>query len=211
MLHQLSGGEPAGCTPEYLSDPLLLAQALRRRLLSEPLGHFGLEALHVHVHWRNGPIRYHTTPAIAAVPGPGGPSGWAEQLDAGRLGGIALLAATVPVAAGAAAARREWLVGSAKESVDPRPCPSVSPNGPCDLNQNFHLGGYGLGPTRVSLGPLVDPDGTVNLGLSYGSFSVVDLTIEEARVGVEDAEGSIAGVDQRDGSLDDAMEHGRQR
>ena len=90
MLHQLSGGEPAGCTPEYLSDPLLLAQALRRRLLSEPLGHFGLEALHVHVHWRNGPIRYHTTPAIAAVPGPGGPSGWAEQLDAGRLGGIAL-------------------------------------------------------------------------------------------------------------------------
>ncbi len=61
----------------------------------------------------------------------------------------------------ASAARLPFLVGFAKESIDPRPCPSSDPAIPCDLNNNFHLGGFGLGPTRVSLGPLVDPDGHV--------------------------------------------------
>jgi hypothetical protein len=70
---------------------------------------------------------------------------------------LALTAAT----ASAAEARSPWRVGFAKESVDPRPCPSPNPSVPCDLNSNFHLGGFGLGPTRVSAGPLVDPDGTV--------------------------------------------------
>jgi hypothetical protein len=56
----------------------------------------------------------------------------------------------------------DWRVGFAKESVDPRPCPSPDPSVPCDLNANFHLGGFGLGPTRVSLGPLVEGDGTVD-------------------------------------------------
>ena len=60
-----------------------------------------------------------------------------------------------------AAADTPWLIGFAKQSVDPRPCPAPSPSQPCDLNQNFHLGGFGLGPTRVSTGPLVEPDGTV--------------------------------------------------
>jgi hypothetical protein len=57
--------------------------------------------------------------------------------------------------------RLGWRVGFAKESVDPRPCPSPDPGVPCDLNSNFHLGGFGLGPTRVALGPLVDGDGAV--------------------------------------------------
>jgi hypothetical protein len=69
--------------------------------------------------------------------------------------------AVIGVTASAAEARSAWLVGFAKESVDPRPCPSPNPSVPCDLNSNFHLGGFGLGPTRVSPGPLVDPDGTV--------------------------------------------------
>jgi hypothetical protein len=30
-----------------------------------------------------------------------------------------------------------------------------------DLNPNFHLGGYGLLPTRVSTGPLIDGNGAV--------------------------------------------------
>jgi len=54
-----------------------------------------------------------------------------------------------------------WLVGFDKEVVDPRPCPSPDPAVPCDLNANFHLGGYGLGPTRVATGPLVDGSGAV--------------------------------------------------
>ena len=69
------------------------------------------------------------------------------------------LAAVLP--AGAAAASHPWLVGFAKASVDPRPCPPPTPGAPCDLNSDFHLGGFGLGPTRVSLGPLVDEDGSV--------------------------------------------------
>lgn len=79
----------------------------------------------------------------------------------------ALVAVAVAVAAGtvalpaAAQAKPPWLIGFAKQSVDPRPCPSPSPSVPCDLNSNFHLGGFGLGPTRVALGPLVDPGGTV--------------------------------------------------
>lgn len=65
-------------------------------------------------------------------------------------------------AAGSAGNRRlPWLVGFAKESVDPRPCPPPVPSAPCDLNANLHLGGYGLGPTRTSTGPLVDGDGAV--------------------------------------------------
>ena len=63
--------------------------------------------------------------------------------------------------AGAAATSSPWLVGFDKESVDPRPCPPPVAGAPCDLNANFHLGGFGLGPTRVSRGPLVDEDGTV--------------------------------------------------
>jgi hypothetical protein len=76
------------------------------------------------------------------------------------LGGGAFALLGGGVAAGAAA-DTPWLVGFAKQSVDPRPCPSPDPSQPCDLNQNFHLGGFGLGPTRVSVGPLVEPDGTV--------------------------------------------------
>lgn len=46
-----------------------------------------------------------------------------------------------------------WRIGFAKESVDPRPT--------IDLGPNFHLGGYGILPTRTTTGPLVDGDGTV--------------------------------------------------
>jgi hypothetical protein len=74
------------------------------------------------------------------------------------IGGTAMLAAPLPATA---APRMPWLVGFAKRSVDPRPCPPPSPAAPCDLNSNFHLGGFGLGPTRVSQGPLVDEDGDV--------------------------------------------------
>ena len=72
--------------------------------------------------------------------------------------GIACLWGAGPASA---ASHLPWRVGFAKESVDPRPCPAPDPSSPCDLGPNFHLGGYGLGPTRVSTGPLVDGDGTV--------------------------------------------------
>jgi hypothetical protein len=45
-----------------------------------------------------------------------------------------------------------WLVGFDKESVDPTAD---------QLAAGVHLGGYGLGPTRTSTGPLVDGDGAV--------------------------------------------------
>jgi hypothetical protein len=48
--------------------------------------------------------------------------------------------------------RLDWEVGFARESLDPTPAM---------LAAGFHLGGYGLGPTRPSTGPLVDGDGTV--------------------------------------------------
>lgn len=48
--------------------------------------------------------------------------------------------------------RLNWTVGFARESLDPTPAM---------LAAGFHLGGYGLGPTRVSTGPLVDGDGAV--------------------------------------------------
>jgi hypothetical protein len=46
-----------------------------------------------------------------------------------------------------------WCVGAAKESVDPSRDEIAS--------HQLHLGGYGLGPTRATTGPLVDGDGTV--------------------------------------------------
>jgi len=46
-----------------------------------------------------------------------------------------------------------WRVGFAKESLDPTAAELAS--------GNFHLGGYGILPTRQSTGPLVDGDGTV--------------------------------------------------
>jgi hypothetical protein len=46
----------------------------------------------------------------------------------------------------------DWNVGFARESLDPTPAM---------LAAGFHLGGYGLGPTRPSTGPLVDGDGAV--------------------------------------------------
>jgi hypothetical protein len=46
----------------------------------------------------------------------------------------------------------QWNVGFARESLDPTPAM---------LAAGFHLGGYGLGPTRPSTGPLVDGDGSV--------------------------------------------------
>lgn len=44
-----------------------------------------------------------------------------------------------------------WRIGFAKESLDPSGA---------DLGPNFHLGGYGIFPTRQSPGPLIDGDGT---------------------------------------------------
>lgn len=93
----------------------------------------------------------------------------ARGLDSGALRGLTRRTAVVLVGAlavlatgvSSASARTHWRVGFAKESVDPRPCPAPNPSVPCDLNANFHLGGFGLGPTRVASGPLVDPDGTV--------------------------------------------------
>ena len=76
---------------------------------------------------------------------------------------LASAAAVAVMPAGALAdGHYQWKVGFAKESIDPRPCPSPNALTPCDLNANFHLGGFGLGPTRVSLGPLVEPDGRVD-------------------------------------------------
>jgi len=71
------------------------------------------------------------------------------------------VAALLRSAAEGAGRQRQWLVGFAKESVDPRPCPPPDPTQACDLNQNFHLGGFGLGPTRTSTGPLIDGNGAV--------------------------------------------------
>jgi len=57
-----------------------------------------------------------------------------------------------PNAGGAASKNLPWRIGFDKESVDPR--------ADLDLGPNFHLGGYGLLPTRTTGGPLVDGDGT---------------------------------------------------
>ena len=83
----------------------------------------------------------------------------AARAALGALGGAAVIAAMPGGALAATHQRWQFKVGFAKESVDPRPCPSPDPMTPCDLNADFHLGGFGLGPTRVSLGPLVGSDG----------------------------------------------------
>lgn len=48
--------------------------------------------------------------------------------------------------------RHAWRVGFAKELLDPTAD---------QLKAGLHLGGYGLGPTRTSTGPLIDGDGAV--------------------------------------------------
>jgi hypothetical protein len=48
--------------------------------------------------------------------------------------------------------RLSWKVGFDRESLDPTPAMIAA---------GFHLGGFGLGPTRQSTGPAVDGDGTV--------------------------------------------------
>ncbi|MEA2646674.1 MAG: hypothetical protein QOE92_1757, partial [Chloroflexota bacterium] len=55
------------------------------------------------------------------------------------------------------AAAPQWRVGFAKELTDPRPCPG----NPCELNGDFHLGGFGIGPTRTSTGPSISGAGEV--------------------------------------------------
>ena len=51
----------------------------------------------------------------------------------------------------------QWLVGFDKELTDPRACPG----NPCDLNSDFHLGGFGILPTRTSTGPSINGNGEV--------------------------------------------------
>jgi hypothetical protein len=58
-----------------------------------------------------------------------------------------------PASLAAKQGHRNWRIGFDKESVDPTLAELES--------GNFHLGGYGLGPTRASTGPVVDGDGTV--------------------------------------------------
>jgi hypothetical protein len=96
------------------------------------------------------------------------------------------LAAALQQEGTAAAAHGEhWFAGFDRESVDPRPCPAADPSQPCDLNQDFHLGGYGLGPTRVSTGPLVDGNGAAEhiyaraVALSDGSGQTLLLAAVE--------------------------------
>ena len=45
-----------------------------------------------------------------------------------------------------------WRIGFAKQLLDPSAAEIAS--------RNFHLGGYGLGPTRQATGPLIDRDGS---------------------------------------------------
>jgi hypothetical protein len=72
---------------------------------------------------------------------------------AGRSAAVASATATLTAVAGATKGGPTWRVGFAKESLDPSAAELAS--------GNFHLGGYGLLPTRASTGPLVDGDGTV--------------------------------------------------
>ncbi len=72
---------------------------------------------------------------------------------AGGSAAVANASATLRAAAGAGRGRLAWRVGFAKESLDPSAAELAG--------GNFHLGGYGLLPTRASTGPLVDGDGTV--------------------------------------------------
>jgi hypothetical protein len=72
--------------------------------------------------------------------------------------GAAAVSGQAPAAtAGQAAARAKpnagFRIGFAKESVDPRAAEIAS--------GQLHLGGYGIFPTRPTVGPLVDGDGTV--------------------------------------------------
>lgn len=55
----------------------------------------------------------------------------------------------------------QWQVGFDKELAYPRPCPPPHPGDPCDLNADFHLGGFGIAPTRTSTGPAVNGAGEV--------------------------------------------------
>ena len=72
---------------------------------------------------------------------------------AGTSPAAATATASLRAAAGGAHGPGAWRVGFAKESVDPSAAELAS--------GDLHLGGYGLGPTRASTGPLVDGDGTV--------------------------------------------------
>lgn len=76
--------------------------------------------------------------------------------DAGTLGPTARAAATAtatPPGSGGGGGPLPWEVGVDKQLLDPRPAELAS--------HNFHLGGYGILPTRQAAGPLVDGDGTV--------------------------------------------------
>ena len=95
----------------------------------------------------------------------------ADEQVAAVYAGTAPSTQPTPSPAQAAALRRaalsdhgrkaRWLVGFAKESIDPRPCTAGVAPDKCDLNGNFHLGGFGLAPTRTSTGPTVDGNGAV--------------------------------------------------
>ena len=74
--------------------------------------------------------------------------------------GICTFGAVAAAPSVASAAKLPWLVGFDKESVDPRACVAGDTVDPCDLGADFHLGGFGLGPTRVTVGPEVDPGGS---------------------------------------------------
>lgn len=84
-----------------------------------------------------------------------------QRFAAGSLSSAAISTATATPApsptggseaGGAASKNLPWRIGFAKESLDASAADLAS--------GNFHLGGYGLFPTRASSGPLVDGDGT---------------------------------------------------
>ncbi len=102
--------------------------------------------------------------AVLISPATTGPMGQRAVAAARADAVYAATPSALPSQAGVAAAvsapgslrphgHHNWMIGFDKESVDPTAD---------ELNSgNFHLGGYGLGPTRQSTGPLVDGDGTV--------------------------------------------------
>ncbi|HZS13104.1 MAG TPA: hypothetical protein VFC09_00770 [Candidatus Dormibacteraeota bacterium] len=89
-----------------------------------------------------------------------------------------------------------WRVGFDKEPLDPNPA-DLAPQA-----HNFHLGGYGIFPTRQSTGPLVDGDGSVE-NLYVRAMSVSDRQGHTLLLAALENQGTFTAYKQGPYGIDD--------
>ena len=111
----------------------------------------------------------------------------ASAPPAGTSSGPATPKAKVTGAGAAAKGHDLWRVGFAKEAMDPTAAELAS--------GNFHLGGYGLAPTRQSTGPLVDGDGTVE-HIYARATAISNLSGDTLLLAAIEDQGTFAAVKQ---------------